>query len=256
MDPNPTPLLDRLLAASPLLAPRRVAVHDLSRVAYREAFELQTALQAARIEGRCGDVLLFCEHEPVFTVTRRVKPAHRLWDEAECARRGIAVVDVDRGGDITYHGPGQVVGYAILALADYKRDVGWFMSTLEQVVIDACLAFGVRAGREQGWTGVWIDPADAADGAGGKVCAMGVRLSRWVSKHGFAFNVAPDLSHYAGIVPCGIANRPVTSLQCQLGARTPDRAAVVGALTTAFAQRFGATIAPIEAGATATDPAT
>lgn len=202
----------------------------LGRTAYRPTWELQRQLQAARIANQLPDLLLLNEHPPTYTIGRSGRSSHLLWDEVERARWGIELVEVDRGGDITYHGPGQLVGYPILHLDRVGRDVHEYMRRLEQMLIDCLAGFGIEAGRRRGLTGVWVGQE--------KVAAMGVRVSRWVAMHGFALNVDPDLSHFGGIVPCGISQGGVTSI-ARLLDRPVDLQEVIPSLIGAFESVFG-----------------
>lgn len=188
---------------------RRLLTVWLGRMAYRPCWDLQRRLAAARAAGRAPDVVLLVEHDPVYTLGRAARRQHLLWDEAECARRGIDVVAVDRGGDVTYHGPGQLVGYPILDLRPLGLGVRDYVRALEEAMIRLLARFGVEGRREAGLPGAWVGQA--------KIGAIGVRCSRGVTTHGFAFNVDPDPEHYAGIVPCGIRDRGVTTLAAVLG---------------------------------------
>jgi lipoate-protein ligase B len=171
--------------------------------------ERQKELVERRRRGEAPDTLVLTEHEPVFTVgRRRGAEAHLLWTEEECRRRGFDFVRTNRGGDITYHGPGQVVGYPVVSLAG-RRDLHGYLRALEDLVIRVVDAFGIRAGRREGKTGIWIDDR--------KICAIGVAVRSWVTYHGFALNLCPDLSHFEGIVPCGITDGSVTSMERELG---------------------------------------
>lgn len=181
----------------------------LGRMAYRPCWELQRRLAAARASGRAPYVLLLVEHEPVYTLGRAARREHVLWDEAECARRGVEVVEVDRGGDVTYHGPGQLVGYPVVDLRPLGLGVREYVRALEEAMLRLLRRFGVEGRREPGLPGVWVGSA--------KVGAIGVRCSRGITTHGFAFNVDPDPEHFAGIVPCGLRDRGVTSLAAVLG---------------------------------------
>lgn len=203
---------------------------------YREAYGLQCAhldeVLAARAAGtpEWGRVLVV-EHDPVITVSRRKGAReHLVATTAQLEAAGVAVEETDRGGDITYHGPGQLVVYPILDLNCLMLGLHDYMRLLEQAVIDTCGAFGVRGERDPEATGVWVDH----HGVMAKVAAMGVRVRRWVSMHGLALNVEPDLSHFRLIVPCGLAGRPVTSLRELLGEDCPSmadaRSVLVGAV--------------------------
>ncbi len=200
---------------------------DLGSMPWREAFALQRTLVEERKRGAIPDQLLIVEHPHVVTLGRNSDGSNILAAPEVLERAGIAVEIADRGGDVTYHGPGQIVGYTIFDLREWKRDVGEFVRAMEQALIDAIGRFGVAGERLAGLTGVWV--------GGGKVAAIGVHLSRWVSSHGFALNVDTDLSYFRYIVPCGLT-RPVTSLR-DLGCGA-TRAEVVAALVASFARIF------------------
>ena len=209
---------------------RSLAVRRLGRVEYDRARAIQRELVAARQAGEAPDTLLLLEHPPVITLGRSGEAGHLLGSEAELERRGVGFVETDRGGDITFHGPGQIVGYAIVDLAARAKDLHRYLRDLESVLILALAEFGIVAGRVEGLTGVWVGDA--------KVAAIGIRVSRWVTHHGFALNVDTDLSYFDLIVPCGIADRRVTSMEALLG-RAVDRGAVEDALGRAFGAVFG-----------------
>jgi lipoyl(octanoyl) transferase len=218
---------------SPTAAPARpgpaASVRRLGRIEYDEARALQRGLVDARAAGEIPDTLLLLEHPPVITLGRSGGADHLLGTRAELAGRGVALVESDRGGDITFHGPGQIVGYAIVDLAPRGRDLHRYLRDLESVLIRALAEFDIRAGRTAGLTGVWAGNA--------KVAAIGIRVSRWIAHHGFALNVDTDLSYFDLIVPCGIADRRVTSMEELLG-RPVDRAEVEDALERAFGELF------------------
>lgn len=200
---------------------------DWGRTRHADATARQLALVEDRLSGKAGDTLVFTEHEPVYTLGLRAgAAAHLLWDDAERARRGIGLEQTGRGGDITYHGPGQIVGYPIVSLA-HSRDLHAYLRFLEQVVIDALAELGLAATRREGLTGIWIGPR--------KIAAIGVAARRWVTYHGFALNLDPDLTPFSGIVPCGIpsAQGTVTSVADELG-RAPEAAKMKGMLAAAF----------------------
>ena len=203
------------------------ATLDWGRTSYTAALQQQEALVAQRSAGEAGDTLVFTEHDPVFTVgVRRGAEANLLWDAAELQRRGIAVVTTSRGGDITYHGPGQIVGYPIISLAP-RKDLHAYLRFLEQVLINTVGTFGLTAGRNPGKTGIWLGPR--------KIAAIGVAVKRWTTFHGFALNVNTDLTPFTGIIPCGIAaaEGTVTSLHLELG-RDLDLAEVKRVLAAEF----------------------
>lgn len=182
-----------------------IEVRELGRVAYGEALTLQTELVNRRRLGEVPDQLLLLEHPHVITVGTSSATNHILLSDEERAGRGIELFEVGRGGDVTYHGPGQLVGYPILSLDPDRKDLHRYLRDLEEVLIGTLAQFEIPAGREEGYTGVWTQD--------GKVAAIGVRVSSgWVTSHGFALNVDPDLSFFSTIVPCGIQNRPVASM--------------------------------------------
>lgn len=182
---------------------RDLVIRDLGRMSYGEALAIQHRIASERKEGRGSDHLLFVEHPHVLTMGRNGHEENVLAPESLLRAEGIERFDTDRGGDVTYHGPGQLVAYPIIDLREWKRDVGAFARGLEQVMIDTLRDFGIVAGRVAKCTGVWVGDA--------KIGAIGVHLSRWVSTHGLALNVSPNLSYFGYIVPCGLA-KPVTSM--------------------------------------------
>ena len=186
---------------------------DLGRIGYEHAWELQKRIVAARKLALIPDVLLLCEHSHVITMGRNGKSEHLLASETLLRARGVEFHATNRGGDITYHGPGQIVAYPILNLAEIRRDVGWYVRQLEEAMIRTTAEFGITAARREGRTGIWVD-VTGADGivSEEKLGAIGVHISRWVTSHGLAFNVSTDLSYFDLIVPCGIARKRATSL--------------------------------------------
>lgn len=194
---------------------RVVEIRRLGVVPYADGLELQKALVEERKAGRIPDQLLLLEHPPVITLGAKVRDdrSHVLLGPSALDAAGVELFEAGRGGDVTYHGPGQLVGYPILDLRPDRCDVHRYVRDLEQVMIDAAGSFGVEAGRVGGLTGAWVGRD--------KLAAIGVRISRWVTSHGFAFNVTTDLSHFDFIVPCGIADRGVTSLGRLLGRTVP-----------------------------------
>lgn len=209
------------------MVPVRLATVDWGRTRYAEAFARQDALVAQRIAGAVGDTLVFTEHEPVFTIGMRGgADAHLVWPVERLAQEGVEVVKTNRGGDITYHGPGQIVGYPILSLATHK-DLHAYLRFLEQVLINALGSLGLAAGRRDGKTGIWLGRQ--------KIAAIGVAVRRWVTYHGFALNVNAELRHFGGIIPCGItaADGSVTSMHVELQ-RAVDEAEVKRVLDSEF----------------------
>jgi lipoyl(octanoyl) transferase len=186
-------------------------VRQLGLVSYTDGLRLQRELVAQRKVGAGPDTLLLLEHPHVYTLGRNAKKENILISAEQLAARGAQVFEIDRGGDVTYHGPGQLVGYPILDLAQHRRDIAWYMRGLEEVLIEVAAEYGIQAGRLAGAPGVWV--------GSNKLAAMGVHISRWVTSHGFAFNVNTDLRYFDGIVPCGLRDKDVTSLQRLLGRR-------------------------------------
>ena len=217
---------------------RPLDVTRLGLVPYKDALDLQKRLVDERKAGTIPDQLLLLEHPPVITLGARLRGdrSHVLAPAETLDAEGIELVEAGRGGDVTYHGPGQLVGYPILDLSPDRRDVHRYVRDLEQVMIDAAAAFGITAGRVAGLTGAWVRDE--------KLAAIGVRVSRWVTSHGFALNISTDLSHFDYIVPCGLHDRGVTSLGRLLG-RTLPRGEVEDAVVRAFSAAFGRT--PVEA---------
>lgn len=206
---------------------------DAGLMRYAAACELQRELVAARKTGAIPDVLLVCEHPHVITLGRNGKRENLLAGNRLLAQMNVEFHPTDRGGDITYHGPGQVVGYPILDLADHRRDVRWYVEQLEETMIRAAAEYGVRARRVEGRHGIWIDTPAGEE----KLGAIGVHLSRWVTSHGFAYNVSTDLRFFDLIVPCGISGRRATSLERLLG-HAVDTAEAHERLTSHFGQVF------------------
>jgi lipoyl(octanoyl) transferase len=214
---------------------RPLQVRRLGAVSYADALALQRALVEQRKSGEIGDVLLLLEHPPVITLGVKGDGgrSHITAPAARLAREGIEVHDAGRGGDVTYHGPGQIVGYPIIDLRPDRCDVHRYVRDLEEVMIRVCADYGLEAGRIAGLTGAWIGSA--------KIGAIGVRISRWVTSHGFAFNVNTNLEHFGLIVPCGIAGRGVTSLAREVG-EAVDTAGAEARVIHHFAGVFGCRI--------------
>jgi lipoate-protein ligase B len=208
-------------------------VARLGRVPYREAWALQQQIVAAVRDRALPHTLLLVEHPPVYTLGRSAKLSNVLLPPSELERLGAELIHVDRGGDVTFHGPGQVVGYPIFALTHWRMGAADYVHRLEAALIDAVAAYGVAACQIPGRVGVWTDK--------GQVAAIGVRISRGVSSHGFALNVAVDLRHFSYIIPCGIPDAPVTSLEAILARPVPLAAVqstVVASLAAAFRLEF------------------
>jgi lipoic acid synthetase len=200
---------------------------------YNQALDLQHRLVAARREGRIEDVFILLEHPPVITLGRRGDESNIVASRELLARLGIEVHRVERGGDVTYHGPGQLLGYPILDLRGYRQDVGWYMHSLEEVLIRALADFGIEAGRLEGRIGVWIGDKNIA--------ALGARIEEWITYHGFALNVSPDLSHFDLIIPCGYKGIGVTSMEEVLG-EAPEMREVRKSVAQRFSEVFGVEI--------------
>ena len=181
-------------------------VIDLGLKPYKQVWNLQKKLQNKLIDGVKRDCLILVEHEPVYTLGKNADPNHLL----QSRDKSINVYNIERGGDITFHGPGQLVVYPILNLAHYKKSISWYMRSLEQLIINVLEKFEIKGNRVKGYTGVWVGDK--------KIAAQGVRLSRWVTMHGFSINVNTDLSFYDGIIPCGIFDHGVTSIEKELNA--------------------------------------
>lgn len=207
---------------------------DLGVIPYKEGVDLQTRLVAARLAGTIGDVLLVCQHRHVITFGRNSKREHLLASNQVLEQMSVEVQETDRGGDITYHGPGQVVGYPILNLGEIRRDVEWYVRQLEEVMIRATADFGATARRIPGMTGIWVDAPRGQE----KLGALGVHISRWVTSHGFAYNVATDLRYFELIVPCGLEGKRATSLESVIGRAVPVWAAAQS-LDAHFGDIFG-----------------
>jgi len=209
---------------------RPLEIVDLGRMRYADALEVQQHIVAQRKRGGGVDTLLYVEHPHVVTIGRNGKQQNILASEEILARTGIELYETDRGGDVTYHGPGQIVGYPILDLKEWKRDVHAYFSGVEQALIDALASFRICAERiaERGYEGVWV--------AGSKIAAIGIHISRWITSHGFALNLDTDLSYFKYIVPCGLT-KPVCSLR-SLGCQA-SREEVMEAVTASFANVFG-----------------
>lgn len=220
------------LSADVMPSARTCEVRDLGRCGYREAWDVQLDLVRRRKLGEVCDHLLFVEHPPTITMGRNADAAHILAAPGRLRQLGFSVEETDRGGDVTYHGPGQVVAYPILDLKQWRRDVGAYLRALEEVIMAVLLDFGIESRRVEGLTGVWV--ADA------KIAALGVHLSRWVTSHGLALNVSTDLDHFNWIVPCGLT-KPVTSMEKVLG-KAPSRQAVIESMSARFGEVFGRAI--------------
>ena len=212
---------------------------DLGRVGYAEAWAIQREAVEAIRRGSDADRLYLVEHPHVLTMGRNARQENVLASPERLAQLGVEVEETDRGGDVTYHGPGQIVGYPIVDLADWKKDVAAYMRALEEALIRALADFGIEGERDADATGVWVE--------GAKIAAMGVHISRRITSHGFALNATTDLDYFGHIVPCGLT-RPVTSMEKLLG-RAPDRQEVQAALLRRFGEVFERTMTPADRGA-------
>jgi lipoyl(octanoyl) transferase len=211
-----------------------VRFRDLGVMDYQQAWDFQEQLLSENVKiksarwrnsqeqtvvavDETNHHLLFVEHPPVYTLGKSGKIEHVLISDDDRRKQNISFYRIDRGGDITFHGPGQIVGYPILDLEKFYTDIGRYMRSIEEVMIRTCADYGIEAGRSPGETGVWLDVGKM--GWERKICAIGIRCSRWITMHGFAFNVHTDLTYFNNIIPCGIFNKQVTSLQKELGRR-------------------------------------
>lgn len=213
-----------------------LAVVDLGRRAYAPTLELQRALCRARVEGKIDeDILLLVEHDPVITLGRSTKPSSLPIPPADLPAHGVEVHEIERGGDVTYHGPGQLVGYPIIDLQQLRPDLHWYLRELEGTLIDALATLGIPGRRSQGQTGVWVGPR--------KIASIGVHVKKWVTLHGFALNVTTDLTYFDLIVPCGIEGVQMTSVAREAPSRPSAGApslwrTVTAEVCTAFGKRF------------------
>ena len=214
---------------------QQVRFEDLGTRHYQEIWDYQEELLSAnsvvKAASRAAELtpepfsvptvhhLLFVEHYPVYTLGKSGKPEHILLNQSEREQKHIEYFHINRGGDITFHGPEQLVGYPILDLEKFRTDLGWYLRSLEEVIILTLKEYGIEAGRSPGETGVWLDTG--IKGKERKICAMGIRCSRWITMHGFALNVNTELDYFSGIVPCGIQGKQVTSLKKELGHDVP-----------------------------------
>ncbi len=202
---------------------------DLDFIDYDKAWDLQKEVFQLRTKNEIEDTFFLLEHPNTYTLGKTADKKNLISNEAFLKKYDIKIYDIDRGGDITYHGPGQIVGYPIIKLSDWKEDTHLYLRNLEQVIIDVCADYGLETGRVEGLTGVWIENR--------KIAAIGIKVSRWVTMHGFAFNVNTNLDLFNGIIPCGITDKQVTSLQKELG-REIDIKEVKQKLVEKFEHRF------------------
>jgi lipoyl(octanoyl) transferase len=198
----------------------KVVLQDIGESSYKEVWDYQENLLQQSVVAKTSrqtpvNYLLFTEHHPVYTLGKNGKLENVLINEEQRLQRGVEYFHINRGGDITFHGPGQLVGYPIFDLDQFKTDLSWYLRSLEEVIILTIAEYGIKGERSKGETGVWIEPMNK--GCERKICAMGIRCSRWITMHGFAFNVNTDLSYFDDIIPCGIHDKKVTSLKKELG---------------------------------------
>ncbi|MFN8471345.1 MAG: lipoyl(octanoyl) transferase LipB [Anaerolineae bacterium] len=204
---------------------------------YRPVLELQHRIVAAKKDGWRCDVLLLLEHEPVYTLGRHSDESFILADRKALEAQGIEVVRIERGGEVTYHGPGQIVGYPILDLGHFRKDIRWYIGAMGDVIIRTLADYGISGEFDPKYPGVWIN--------GGKICAVGVKNERWVMYHGFAMNIDPDMEHWRGIVPCGLVGKDVATLAGALGWR-PSSDEVRHRIATHFAEVYGCRVVPVD----------
>ena len=220
------------------MSTRRLLVVELGRLAFTEALELQRAVSAARITGAVpDDVLLLVEHQAVVTLGRSTKGDNLHIPDALLAARGVERYEIERGGDATFHGPGQLVGYPIVDLKQHTQDLHWYLRQVEEALIVALSHVGLKAGRVTKYTGVWIDDR--------KIASIGVHARDWVTRHGFALNVNTDLSYFDLFTPCGIADVVMTSTQRELGAAAPSLTTMQRLTAAAFGEVFTLVPAPM-----------
>jgi lipoyl(octanoyl) transferase len=181
---------------------------DLGNVDYKEAWDLQKELFEKRYKDELPDILLLLEHNHTYTLGKTADKSNLIGSKNYLEENNISVYDIDRGGDITYHGPGQIVGYPIISLENWKKDTHKYLRAIEEVIIRTCDEFGIKASRNEKYTGVWVDDK--------KIAAIGIKVSRWITMHGFAFNINTELKYFSGIIPCGIKDKSVTSLENEL----------------------------------------
>ena len=200
-----------MLARERVTREKNLNIIKLGVVDYGEAYQLQRRLLEEHIQGEGKDSLLLLQHSPVITIGRSGSEDNVLVSKSALAMAGIDTYEIDRGGDVTYHGPGQLTGYPIIDLRHFRKDVHWYLRQLEEVIIKTLEEYGIAGERIKDYTGVWVGNE--------KVAAIGIAVKRWITYHGFAFNICPDMSHFQMIRPCGITDKGVTSLERLLGYR-------------------------------------
>jgi lipoyl(octanoyl) transferase len=187
---------------------KKIVYCDLDSIDYKEAWDLQKAVHQLRVENKIEDVLFLLEHPHTYTLGKTADKENLVGDKKYLNENKISVYDIDRGGDITYHGPGQIVGYPIIKLTDWQQDTHKYLRAIEEIIIRVCAEYDLHGSRVDKYTGVWIEDR--------KICAIGIKVSRWITMHGFALNVNTDLKLFNGIIPCGITDKDVTSLNREL----------------------------------------
>lgn len=212
------------------ISQKELKIIKLGIVDYIPAYQLQERLVQEHIQDRGSDSLLLLQHNPVITIGRSGGRNNILVSESALAAAGISICEIDRGGDVTYHGPGQLTGYPIINLRHFRKDIHWYLRQLEETVIKVLAEYNIVGERMEGYTGVWVGNE--------KVAAIGVAIRRWITYHGFALNVHPDMSHFQLITPCGITDKGVTSIAKLLGHRV-DMDGVLDKAASAFAEVFG-----------------
>jgi len=190
---------------------KKLIYSDLGLIDYAKAWNLQKEVFDKRVSGNTDDTFFMLEHPNTYTLGKTADKNNLISNKDYLEKEGISVFEIDRGGDITYHGPGQIVGYPIIDLKNWKQDTHLYLRNIEETIIKVCNYYGLNAGRKEKYTGVWIGER--------KICAIGVKISRWVTMHGFAFNINTNLNLFNGIIPCGIKDKEVTSLERELGKR-------------------------------------
>ena len=214
---------------------KNITIIRAGRSGYRQMWDMQRTLYQRVLSENAGPYLILTEHDPVITIGKSGSRQNLLVNTRYLETRAIDVIENDRGGDITFHGPGQIVGYPIINLADFKKDIHWYLRSLEEVIIKTLDLFGLKSIRNDGLTGVWIENR--------KICAIGVKTSRWITMHGFALNVNTELDHFDLIVPCGIRDKSVTSISSELG-NTIDLNDVMNKVISQFENVFEVTAVP------------
>ncbi len=208
-----------------MTSPKLLSYINANEITFSDAWKLQQTIFDKRKSGAIDDTLILLEHPHTYTLGKTAKREHLIYNEKQLEEQGISVFDIDRGGDITYHGPGQIVGYPIIDLNNWKKDTHLYLRELEQVLIDMLKEYGIESGRKEGLTGVWIEDR--------KIAAIGIKISSWITMHGFAVNINTDLGLFSGIIPCGIRDKKVTSLAKELNAEV-----VIGEVKTKIVNQF------------------